>query len=114
DSLKIFPAQIFGPTTAKVGETLTLKCSFPNIQSTDTEVQVYLCKNGVGERLDLLAKNDEHIFNLRDVSLRDSGNYSCMYSFTKYPPRNVTGQRNNSIHVQVTDFSRKRLSTGLR
>ncbi|KAM9481695.1 uncharacterized protein Hap1MRO34_009409 [Clarias gariepinus] len=109
DSLEIFPAQIFGPRTAKVGENLILKCSFSNIKISNTEAHVYLCKNGVGKRLDLLGNKDECTFTLRNIALRDSGNYSCMYSFTKYPPRNVTGYGINSIHVQVTEYHEKNI-----
>ncbi|KAM9481669.1 uncharacterized protein Hap1MRO34_009384 isoform 3-T3 [Clarias gariepinus] len=109
DSLEIFPAQIFGPRTAKVGENLILKCSFSNIKISNTEAHVYLCKNGVGKRLDLLGNKDECTFTLRNIALRDSGNYSCMYSFTKYPPRNVTGYGINSIHVQVTEYPEKNI-----
>ncbi|XP_053533835.1 uncharacterized protein LOC108261657 [Ictalurus punctatus] len=102
DALEIFPAQIFGPSTAKVGENLELKCLISNIQSSNTEIHMYLCKNGVGERLELLVNKDEHTFTLRNISLRDSGTYSCVYSFTKYLPENVTGSGMNSIHVRVT------------
>ncbi|XP_053533838.1 immunoglobulin superfamily member 1 [Ictalurus punctatus] len=102
DTLEIFPAQIFGPSTAKVGENLELKCLISNIQSSNTEIHMYLCKNGVGERLEIFGNKTEHTFTLRNISLRDSGTYSCVYSFTRYLPKNVTGSGMNSILVRVT------------
>ncbi|KAM9481585.1 uncharacterized protein Hap1MRO34_009306 isoform 1-T1 [Clarias gariepinus] len=107
DSLEIFPAQIFGPRTAKVGDSLMFKCSFSNNQILNTETQVYLCKNGVGERLEFLRNKDNHTFTVRNISLRDSGTYSCVYSFKKYPTKDVQGNWNNSIHVQVTEYPEK-------
>ncbi|XP_060733403.1 immunoglobulin superfamily member 1-like isoform X2 [Tachysurus vachellii] len=101
DALEIFPARIFGTSTAKVGEHLILQCSISHIQSSNQAVNMYLCKNGVGERLQLLDNKDEHTFTLSNISLQDSGNYSCVYSFTRYYAKNVTGSGENSIHVQV-------------
>ncbi|XP_053478586.1 immunoglobulin superfamily member 1-like [Ictalurus furcatus] len=111
DSLEIFPAQMFGPSTAKVGENLELKCLISNIQSSNTEVYMYLCKNGVGERLELLGIKDEHTFTLRNISLRDSGTYSCVYSFIRYLTKNVKGSGMNSIRVRVTDLSHEVMVT---
>ncbi|XP_053478587.1 immunoglobulin superfamily member 1-like [Ictalurus furcatus] len=102
DALEIFPAQIVGPSTAKVGENVALTCSISNIQSSNTDVHVYLVKNGVGERLEIFGNKNEHTFTLRNISLRDSGTYSCVYSFIRYHPKNVTGSGINSINVQVT------------
>ncbi|XP_046719931.1 immunoglobulin superfamily member 1-like [Silurus meridionalis] len=98
----IFPANIFGASTAEVGENITLTCIISNIQSSNKEFHMYLCKNGVGERLEILLNKAEHIFTLSSIAVQDSGNYSCMYSFTKYSPKNVTGSGTNSIHLQVT------------
>ncbi|XP_058243024.1 uncharacterized protein LOC131351597 isoform X2 [Hemibagrus wyckioides] len=103
EALEIFPGHIFGASTAKSGENLMLKCSISHTHSTNRVIHMYLCKNGVGERLELLENKDEHAFILRNISSRDSGTYSCVYSFTKYYMKNVTGSGENSIHVQVTD-----------
>ncbi|KAI4894827.1 hypothetical protein NFI96_005975 [Prochilodus magdalenae] len=64
---------------------------------------MYLYKNGVGVKMGLLGQKDEHTFILRNVSVLDSGNYSCVYSLTKHLPGNVRTPGHKSIQVQVTD-----------
>ena len=63
---------------------------------------MYLCKNGIGVMMEPLVKKDEHIFILRNVSVLDSGNYSCVYSFNKYSIRNVRASVYNTVQVQIT------------
>ena len=89
---------------------MRLKCSiFDNIVSSN-QLHMYLFKNGVGVMMELLGERngdkDEHIFILRNVSVLDSGNYSCVYSLKKHPLKNMNasaikpGQK--SIQVKVT------------
>ncbi|XP_036441371.1 uncharacterized protein LOC118818262 [Colossoma macropomum] len=94
------PAQILGSKTAKIGGDIRLKCVI--FDSTGSSHHMYLCKNSVGVRLKVLGHSDEHIFILRNVSVLDSGNYTCVYSLNKYVPDDVTASGYNTIHVQVT------------
>ncbi|KAI4903791.1 hypothetical protein NFI96_028861 [Prochilodus magdalenae] len=65
---------------------------------------MYLCKNGVGVMTELLEQRDEHVFILRNVSVQDSGNYSCVYSVNKYSLNNVRASGQKTIQVQVTEL----------
>ncbi|XP_036440687.1 uncharacterized protein LOC118817838 [Colossoma macropomum] len=94
-------AEIIGKGTVNAGEDLQLKCSNFDKHASKDQTNIYLCKDGVGMMLELLVKKDELIFTLRNVSVLDSGNYSCVYSLNKYPPKNVTASGKNSVYVQV-------------
>lgn len=63
---------------------------------------MYLCKNGAGIRIELLENRKDYTFILKNISVQDSGNYSCAYSFKKNIVHNVKESGMNSIHVQVT------------
>ncbi|KAL7878412.1 hypothetical protein AOLI_G00093860 [Acnodon oligacanthus] len=94
------PARILGSSTAKPGGDIYLRCVI--FDSTESSHHMYLCKNSVGVRLKVLGNNDEHTFILRNVSVLDSGNYTCVYSLNKYIPDEVTASGYNTIHIQVT------------
>ncbi|KAL7878413.1 hypothetical protein AOLI_G00093870 [Acnodon oligacanthus] len=95
------PADIFGNTTVKAGEDIQLKCSmFGKRKSGD--IHIYLCKNGVGIMMEPLHNRYQYTFILRNASVLDSGNYSCVSSFCKHPPKDVAASEHNSIQVQVT------------
>ncbi|KAI4883578.1 hypothetical protein NFI96_009970, partial [Prochilodus magdalenae] len=64
---------------------------------------MYLCKNGVGLRMEPLEQRDEYTFILRNVSVQDSGNYSCVYSVNKYTRYNVSTSGHKTIQVKVTE-----------
>ncbi|KAI4876469.1 hypothetical protein NFI96_017396, partial [Prochilodus magdalenae] len=99
------PAEIFGPPRVKVGGNIQLKCnSFDKSESSDN-LHMYLCKNGVGVMMEPLGKKDDYTFILRNVSVQDSGNYSCVYSLTKYTLKNVSTSGHKTIQVQITDDS---------
>ncbi|XP_036441330.1 uncharacterized protein LOC118818232 isoform X2 [Colossoma macropomum] len=103
----IWPAEIFGSTAVKAGGDIQLKCIIFDKMDYFNQVNMYLCKNGVGVRMELLVNEKEHGFILRNVSVLDSGNYSCVYSLNKYPLRNLRALEQNSIQVQVTgNFSK--------
>ncbi|XP_036441317.1 uncharacterized protein LOC118818221 isoform X2 [Colossoma macropomum] len=112
-----WPAEIFGSLTVKAGEDLLLKCSIFDRTKSSNILNMYLFKNGVAVRMELFAQKDEHTFILRNVSVLDSGNYSCVYSWNKFPLKNMSasalklGQK--SIHVQVTvgEHPQKNMST---
>ncbi|XP_036441616.1 uncharacterized protein LOC118818463 isoform X2 [Colossoma macropomum] len=100
------PADIFVSPTVKAGDNVTLKCSIFDKSVSGDQLHMYLCKNGVGLMMEPLGKKDEHVFILRNVSVLDSGKYSCVYSIDKYPLNDVStsGQKSGhkSIHVQDT------------
>ncbi|XP_066540398.1 immunoglobulin superfamily member 1-like [Hoplias malabaricus] len=99
----IFPADIFGITTVKAGENIKLKCGIFDKHVSEKAFHMYLCKNDVGIKMELVEMREYHIFILRNVSMRDSGNYSCVYSLKKLLPRKITASGQRSIYVQVTD-----------
>ncbi|KAI4883586.1 hypothetical protein NFI96_033206 [Prochilodus magdalenae] len=102
DCPKSWPAHIFGKASVRSGESLLLKCSIFDMNRYCKEFHMYLCKNGIGMKIELLQNKDHYVFTLRNVSPLDSGNYSCVYSLNKYPPKNMTADGQNSIQVQVT------------
>ncbi|KAI4883585.1 hypothetical protein NFI96_033205, partial [Prochilodus magdalenae] len=98
----IRPAHIVGSTTVKSGENIQLKCSISDRRGTSNQLHMYLCKDRAGVRMEMPGK-DQHTFILKDVSVLDSGSYSCVYSFKKYPLNNVCISGIKSVRVQVTD-----------
>ncbi|KAL6478706.1 hypothetical protein MHYP_G00121390 [Metynnis hypsauchen] len=101
DGPKFWGAQIFGTSTVAAGNDLQLKCSnFEKKESSD-QIHMYLCKDGVGVMMEPLGKKDDHVFTLRNFSVLDSANYSCVYSLNKYPPKEVNASGKNSVYVQV-------------
>lgn len=79
---------------------MSLKCTVHDADSTES-LHVFLCKNGVGDRMEKLSRDGEAIFSLTNVTLQDSGNYSCVYSNgkLKYSEVNSTGE--GSIFIQI-------------
>ncbi|KAL7878410.1 hypothetical protein AOLI_G00093840 [Acnodon oligacanthus] len=98
----IWPAEISGSTSVKAGRDIQLKCRISDKMDHFNQVNMYLCKNGVGVQMGLLVNEREWTFILRNVSVLDSGNYSCVYSLAKYPLRNLRASEQKSIQVQVT------------
>ncbi|KAI4901528.1 hypothetical protein NFI96_009954 [Prochilodus magdalenae] len=109
------PADIYGIPTVNVGGEMKLKCSTFGRHPSSGEVIMYLCKNGVGVKMELLEQKDEHTFIFKNVSEQDSGNYSCVYSLNKYTPnkdqvlnwhRDVRcGYRNGSSSPEPCEYS---------
>ncbi|KAI4899690.1 hypothetical protein NFI96_025337 [Prochilodus magdalenae] len=95
-------AEIFGPPHVKVGENIELKCIIFERSNSSDKRHMYLCKNGVGVRMEPLGKRDEYTFILKNVAVRDSGSYSCVYSLNKYSLNNVRASGQKTIQVQVT------------
>ena len=86
----------------KAGEDIQLKCSITERTPPRALIHMYLCKNGVGVRMERLDNQLDHVFLLSNVSVLDSGTYTCVYSLNKQSLRNVSPRGNSSVHVQVT------------
>ncbi|XP_053478583.1 uncharacterized protein LOC128606465 [Ictalurus furcatus] len=101
---KILPAKIKRTEmTIKTEETLTLTCTFTKIQSC-TQVYVYLCFNGIGNRKKQVYCSDmttSTTFLLSNVSEKSSGNYSCVYSVSNYNLSEVNNTGENTIFVHI-------------
>ncbi|XP_013982353.2 uncharacterized protein isoform X3 [Salmo salar] len=99
---KIYPAKIFGPSSVTEGVNVTFKCSTTGIREPEDKFNFYLCKNGVGIRIALLQKLvDDAIFTIKDVTRKDSGNYSCVYARDKLVPSQVNSTGENLVFFQV-------------
>lgn len=79
---------------------MSLKCSVRDANSA-VNLNVYLCKNGVGDRMEKLT-DGEASFTLTNVTLQDTGNYSCVYTHRKlkYNEVNSTGEYSIFIRIQ--------------
>ena len=65
-------------------------------------VHVFLCKDGLGFSK-MRQRQDQHdsTFVVDIVGLKASGNYSCVFSKTDYPPSEVAMSGHNIIQIQV-------------
>ncbi|KAG9275852.1 hypothetical protein AMEX_G8088 [Astyanax mexicanus] len=100
------PADIFinsSSGTFKVGESIMIKCVIFQQISSNEELNMYLCKNGVGVEMGPIGQIGEYVFIIKNISELDSGSYSCVYSSKKYPVANVSASRQKTIHVKVTE-----------
>ncbi|XP_048087738.1 uncharacterized protein LOC125286589 isoform X2 [Alosa alosa] len=99
----VHPARIYGSySSVKVGGTFELRCSTFGFKKLEEEIFVYLCKNGVG--IERASTNiDDSIFQIKCVTKEDAGNYSCMFSKTKWHPSEVKGEGESPISIEVTD-----------
>ncbi|XP_076148783.1 uncharacterized protein LOC143132844 [Alosa pseudoharengus] len=99
----LHPAEIFARESKVVeGDSLELRCIFHT--KLRGELHMYLCKNGVGIRMEILLNTQETTFKIPDVKKEDSGNYSCVYSEVKHAANTLTAVGTNSIFIQVKDF----------
>ncbi|CAB1339485.1 unnamed protein product, partial [Coregonus sp. 'balchen'] len=99
---EIYPAKIFGPSNVAEGVKVYFKCSTTGIRGHQDNVNVYLCKNGVGIRIAALDNSEDvTIFTMKDVTKEDSGNYSCVYSRDKLLPRQLTSTGENLVVFKV-------------
>ncbi|XP_037396144.1 uncharacterized protein LOC119263739 isoform X1 [Pygocentrus nattereri] len=103
----ILPAKITAAKSSlREGEGLTLTCSITGHQSC-SEVYVYLCLNGIGNRnrtVNCNIKSTTTTFLLKNVKQQQSGNYSCVYSTSNYSLSEVRKTGENSIYVEVHDL----------
>lgn len=97
----IEPARIYGSTSrVTAGQDFELKCSTYGLTKAEEQVFVYLCKNGVG--LDRVAtKSHDITFTVKSASLDHTGNYSCVFSRSKYSPNKVRGEGDTPVFIKV-------------
>ena len=99
---EIYPAKIFGPSSVTEGVNINFKCSTTGIRGPEDKFNFYLCKNGVGIRIALLEKGeDDAIFDMKNVTREDSGNYSCVYTRDKLVPSHLRSTGDNLVVFQV-------------
>nr|XP_046205454.1 uncharacterized protein LOC124035783 isoform X4 [Oncorhynchus gorbuscha] len=99
---KIYPAKIFGPSSVTEGVNIHFKCSTTGIRGPEDKFNFYLCKNGVGIKITLLEKGeDDAIFEMKNVTREDSGNYSCVYTRYKLVPSHLRSIGDNLVVFQV-------------
>ncbi|KAI4902627.1 hypothetical protein NFI96_008878 [Prochilodus magdalenae] len=105
-------AKIFANPHVEVGGNIKLKCHIFDGSKSSDHVYMYLCKNGVGVTMEPLGKRNEHTFILRNISVQDSGNYSCVYSLNKYSLNNVRASGQKTVQVQVTELFQRQGQSG--
>lgn len=99
---EIYPAKIFGPSSVTEGVNIHFKCSTTGIRGPEDKFNFYLCKNGVGIRIALLEEGeDDAIFDMKNVTREDSGNYSCVYTRDKPVPSHLKSTGENLIVFHV-------------
>lgn len=86
------------------GDDVELKCM---TFKTDKHVGVrfmYLCKNGIGVRMEKFSGSNGVDFKLSQVTQEDTGNYSCVYSEGRLVAHQITtiGQKHVFIQVKGT------------
>ncbi|KAG9275854.1 hypothetical protein AMEX_G8090 [Astyanax mexicanus] len=107
------PASIYGNTTGNTGDHMQFRCIIFDETGAHKDVFMYLCRNGVGVMMEPQGKNREYTFNMRRVSVEDSGNYSCVYSINLHNLEDVKSSGGRTIHVRITDSSHSPLSLKL-
>ncbi|XP_062380755.1 uncharacterized protein LOC134068947 isoform X2 [Sardina pilchardus] len=100
------PAVIFSHATELLeGDILQIKCMIPVTEETQGQLCIYLCKDGIGTRMERLTKSKStQEFNVQQVAIKDSGNYSCVWSTKKHFVQNVTAEGHNTVFIQVREF----------
>ncbi|XP_062380238.1 T-cell-interacting, activating receptor on myeloid cells protein 1-like [Sardina pilchardus] len=91
----IHPALISASRTlAKKGDSVNLKCSISDDKISEYPQNMYLCKDGVGIRMQMLIEENFTSFAVNNFTSMDSGEYTCVYSTTKMQPKdmNTTGK----------------------
>jgi hypothetical protein len=84
------------------GVNIHFKCSTTGIRGPEDKLNFYLCKNGVGIKITLLEKGeDDAIFEMKNVTREDSGNYSCVYTRYKLVPSHLRSIGDNLVVFQV-------------
>nr|XP_019935785.1 PREDICTED: uncharacterized protein LOC109625123 [Paralichthys olivaceus] len=67
-----------------------------------SSVYVYLWKDGLGiSKMEQKQEQHDSTFTVYRVGLNNSGNYSCVFSKTDYPPSKVAMKGHNIIQIQV-------------
>ncbi|XP_076147762.1 uncharacterized protein LOC143132250 [Alosa pseudoharengus] len=98
------PALISASTTSvKEGDSVTLKCSISDAKISEYPQNMYLCKDGVGIRMQILMQENVPSFALDNFTSMDSGKYSCVHSTKKVPPKDVHSTGKNSVVIKLHD-----------
>ncbi|KAL2077409.1 hypothetical protein ACEWY4_026913 [Coilia grayii] len=84
------------------GDSVSLVCTGIGTETHQT-LHMYLCKNGIGVSTEVAQGKEGVQFTLKRITRKDSGNYSCVYSFKKYHLVNISSINENSILVQVEE-----------
>ncbi|KAK7913462.1 hypothetical protein WMY93_013673 [Mugilogobius chulae] len=98
----VFAARILAPQNVfSEGSNLYVFCSTFGFKK-HTTVFVYLCNNGTGVKKQL-QKSDENdsTFIISDVTPKNSGEYSCVFSEKEYIPSKVNATGKNKIQILV-------------
>ncbi|XP_063045917.1 uncharacterized protein LOC134439922 [Engraulis encrasicolus] len=88
------------------GDSVSLACT-GTVTNNRPALHIYLCKNGVGVVKNVVQGKEGVQFTLEQIKKEHSGNYTCVYSFSKYdPPVTVCSISDNPVLIQVEDFTR--------
>ncbi|XP_041929835.1 uncharacterized protein LOC121694010 isoform X1 [Alosa sapidissima] len=99
------PAVIFSQTTELLeGDILQLKCMVFMTEKPKDALCIYLCKDGVATRIERITRSKSIVFKIPQVAIKDSGNYSCVYSTEKQLVQRVTAVGHNTVFIQVREF----------
>ncbi|KAL6478705.1 hypothetical protein MHYP_G00121380 [Metynnis hypsauchen] len=91
-----------GRSTVRKGEDIGLTCSIS--ESEPQLLYIYICKDGLGKTPRTVYNQSYAHFSIKNVSLEDSGVYSCVYSAQKYDVSEIIDtERGNSILIKVFD-----------
>lgn len=96
----VVPAQVYGPSSARRGGDVEVRCSTFGLKQPEEQVYVYLCKDGLAVAREESSSLDT-TFRVKNVRTEQVGNYSCVFSRMKYHPSQVRGHGKNSISIQV-------------
>ncbi|XP_041917488.1 uncharacterized protein LOC121681679 isoform X3 [Alosa sapidissima] len=102
------PACIYGTQTqALEGEDVKFKCTLSDLKKNKAHSIMYLCKNGIGMYIEEFCLGEVEVsFKLLHVNVSYTGNYSCVYSKTKYDPKHVSSTDKN-VTVITLGFYRR-------
>lgn len=80
-----------------------MKCSTTGLAGHWKKAHVYLNKNGAVIKMKALQNEEDITFNIKVTSIKDSGNYSCVYSKDKLQQSTINSQGDNLVVIQVDD-----------
>ncbi|KAL2077410.1 hypothetical protein ACEWY4_026914 [Coilia grayii] len=115
----VWPARIYARKVSVVeGEELIMKCSLDGVSVTGgtperSSMHMYLLKDGRWVSLKPFKKNADLLFSISNVTVRDSGNYSCVYSKDKHAPQEGIRPGHNVIPILVLTKNSKGVDTAV-
>ncbi|XP_076144268.1 uncharacterized protein LOC143126248 [Alosa pseudoharengus] len=110
------PACIYGTQTqALEGEDVKFKCTLSDLKKNKAHSIMYLCKNGIGMYIEEFRLGEVEVsFKLLHVNVSYTGNYSCVYSKTKYDPKHVSSTDKNVTVITLVVTSKPRPTSMLK